>query len=309
MSLIKIAKQVIETEIQGLDYMSNQLNDDFLKAIDAIISTKGRTIICGMGKSGIIGRKIAASFASTGTVSFFIHPGEAFHGDLGMVKKEDVFVAISNSGETDEVLKLLPFLKENGNFIISITGNEQSSLARNSHCHLNIGIPKEACPLQLAPTTSTTATLVMGDALTVALMNKRKFRLESFARFHPGGSLGRKLLCKVEDVMHFENLPIVSEDASFIEVIHSISNGKLGVTIVKSEDGNWGLITDGDLRRAMEKQGKDVFDIQSKDFASYSPLSISFDMKMHDAIEIMDKSKVSSLLVMKNNSLVGILKK
>ncbi|MCA2016118.1 SIS domain-containing protein, partial [Vibrio tritonius] len=190
MSIISCAREVIETEICGLQHVATQLDDSFEQAIKAILNTKGRTIICGMGKSGIIGKKIAASFASTGTPSFFMHPGEAFHGDLGMVKREDVFIAISNSGETDEVLKLLPFLRDNGNYVIAITGKPNSTLATAAHCHLNIAVPKEACPYQLAPTSSTTATLVMGDALTITLMEQRDFKPENFARFHPGGSLG-----------------------------------------------------------------------------------------------------------------------
>ena len=260
-SSIDIAREVIQTEIEGLDYMARRLGSEFEVAINAIINTKGRTIICGMGKSGIIGKKIAASFASTGTPSFFMHPGEAFHGDLGMVKPEDVFIAISNSGETDEVLKLLPFLRDNDNFVIAITGKENSTLASNSHCHLDIAVPKEACPLQLAPTSSTTATLVMGDALTVALMDVRGFKPENFARFHPGGSLGRRLLSKVRDEMFSDNLPSVSSDTDFTSVIHKISSSHLGLTLVNLNNETLAIITDGDLRRAMESKGRDAFDL------------------------------------------------
>lgn len=260
MDVIKIAQNVIRTEIEGLSYMSERIGDEFTEAVDAILSTKGRTIICGMGKSGIIGKKIAASFASTGTPSFFMHPGEAFHGDLGMVKPEDVFVAISNSGETEEVLKLLPFLKDNGNYIIAITGRVNSTLARNSNCHLDIAVPKEACPHQLAPTSSTTATLVMGDALTVALMDSRNFQPENFARFHPGGSLGRRLLSKVKDEM-IVDLPTINGESDFPSVIHAISNGKLGVVLVEQKN-DIAIITDGDVRRAMNTYGKQVFDLK-----------------------------------------------
>lgn len=309
MNVIDIAKDVIKTEIIGLDYMSSQLGDEFIEAIKAIISTNGRTIICGMGKSGIIGKKIAASFASTGTPSFFMHPGEAFHGDLGMVKPEDVFIAISNSGETDEVLKLLPFLRDNGNYIIAITGRPESTLAKNSHCHLNIEVPKEACPLQLAPTSSTTATLVMGDALTVALMSERNFKPENFARFHPGGSLGRRLLSKVQDEMFSDNIPSVASDADFTSIIHKISSSHLGLTLVNLNDDSLAIITDGDLRRAMESKGRDAFDLVAKDIASINPATISPEANIQKAYEIMESRGITSLVVVETNSVVGILKK
>ncbi|WP_063660015.1 KpsF/GutQ family sugar-phosphate isomerase [Aliivibrio fischeri] len=308
-SSIDIAKQVIRTEIEGLDYMAKRLGSEFEVAINAIINTKGRTIICGMGKSGIIGKKIAASFASTGTPSFFMHPGEAFHGDLGMVKPEDVFIAISNSGETDEVLKLLPFLRDNGNFVIAITGKENSTLATNSHCHLDIAVPKEACPLQLAPTSSTTATLVMGDALTVALMDVREFQPENFARFHPGGSLGRRLLSKVQDEMFSDNIPSVASDADFTSIIHKISSSHLGLTLVNLKDDSLAIITDGDLRRAMESKGRDAFDLVAKDIASINPASISPTANIQKAYEIMESKGITSLIVVESNSVVGILKK
>ncbi|OCH28670.1 arabinose-5-phosphate isomerase [Aliivibrio fischeri] len=308
-SSIDIAKQVIQTEIEGLDYMAKRLGSEFEVAINTIINTKGRTIICGMGKSGIIGKKIAASFASTGTPSFFMHPGEAFHGDLGMVKPEDVFIAISNSGETDEVLKLLPFLRDNGNFVIAITGKENSTLATNSHCHLDIAVPKEACPLQLAPTSSTTATLVMGDALTVALMDVREFQPENFARFHPGGSLGRRLLSKVQDEMFSDNIPSVASDADFTSIIHKISSSHLGLTLVNLKDDSLAIITDGDLRRAMESKGRDAFDLVAKDIASINPASISPESNIQKAYEIMESKGITSLIVVESNSVVGILKK
>ncbi|HIF9263972.1 TPA: KpsF/GutQ family sugar-phosphate isomerase [Photobacterium damselae] len=309
MSVVDIAKSVIKTEILGLDYMSSQLGDEFIEAVNAIISTTGRTIICGMGKSGIIGKKIAASFASTGTPSFFMHPGEAFHGDLGMVKPEDVFIAISNSGETDEVLKLLPFLRDNGNYIIAITGRPESTLAKNAHCHLNIEVPKEACPLQLAPTSSTTATLVMGDALTVALMSERNFKPENFARFHPGGSLGRRLLSKVRDEMVKDNLPVVLINDHFSTVINVISAGQLGLCLVMDENELVGIITDGDIRRSMETHGKNVFDLLAESIVTRSPLSISPDVSIQVAYEQMHDKNVTSLVVLEANTLVGVIKK
>ncbi|WP_122055912.1 SIS domain-containing protein [Vibrio sp. Evd11] len=308
-SSIDIAREVIQTEIEGLDYMARRLGSEFEVAINAIINTKGRTIICGMGKSGIIGKKIAASFASTGTPSFFMHPGEAFHGDLGMVKPEDVFIAISNSGETDEVLKLLPFLRDNDNFVIAITGKENSTLASNSHCHLDIAVPKEACPLQLAPTSSTTATLVMGDALTVALMDVRGFKPENFARFHPGGSLGRKLLSRVRDEMIPHPLPTVSYCSNFSDVMLSISSGKLGLTLVENDDASISIITDGDLRRALINKGSLAFDLTAQDMFSVNPITISSDCSMQMAFDKFESQGITSLLVIEDRHIVGLLKK
>lgn len=308
-SSIDVAKQVIQTEIDGLSYMAKRLGSEFEVAINAINNTKGRTIICGMGKSGIIGKKIAASFASTGTPSFFMHPGEAFHGDLGMVKSEDIFIAISNSGETDEVLKLLPFLHDNDNFIIAITGKKNSTLATNSHCHLDIAVPQEACPLQLAPTSSTTATLVMGDALTIALMKVRGFKPENFARFHPGGNLGRRLLSQVKDEMYSGSLPSVTPNADFTTIINKISSSHLGLTLVNLNNDCVAIITDGDLRRAMESKGRDAFDLKAKDIASISPVSISPGSNIQEAYEVMEDKGITSLIVIDDNSVVGILKK
>ncbi|WP_247664828.1 KpsF/GutQ family sugar-phosphate isomerase [Pseudoalteromonas sp. MMG010] len=305
---IETAKEVINIEVAGLKHMSTNLGNDFSQAVSTIIDTKGRVIICGMGKSGLIGKKIVASLASTGTPSFFMHPGEAFHGDLGMVKPEDIFIAISNSGETDEVLKLLPFLNDNENFIIGMTGDADSTLAKHSHCHLNVAVPKEACPLQLAPTSSTTAALVMGDALTVALMEERNFKPENFARFHPGGSLGRRLLSKVKDEMVNENLPVVSSDAPLLDVINTISSGKLGIALVKNKTLINAIITDGDLRRAMEKYGKNVFDLKASDIATINPLSTTSDSSYQLAFELMHEKGISSLVVKESENIVGVLK-
>lgn len=309
MSSYEVAQRVIKIEIEALKAIEQQLDEQFDYAVQLILNTTGRTIICGMGKSGIIGKKIAASFASTGTPSFFMHPGEAFHGDLGMVTPDDVFIAISNSGETIEVLKLLPFLKDNNNKIIAITGNVNSTLANNAHHHLNIAVPEEACPLQLAPTSSTTATLVMGDALTVALMEARSFQPENFARFHPGGSLGRKLLSKVSDEMVSQNLPLVGEETPITEVINVMSKGTLGLTLVVSDNEARALITDGDLRRAIEKHGKDLFDLKAKHIANSSPVSIAPNVSIAMAYEAMQYNKINSLIVCDNKKVVGILKK
>ncbi|MEF1327660.1 KpsF/GutQ family sugar-phosphate isomerase [Vibrio sp. M260121] len=307
MDIIKIAKDVIQTEVDGLIYMGAHIDSSFTQAVNAILTARGRTIICGMGKSGIVGKKIAASFASTGTPSFFMHPGEAFHGDLGMVKPEDVFIAISNSGETDEVLKLLPFLRDNGNYVIALTGKSGSTLAKNAHCHLDIAIPKEACPHQLAPTSSTTATLVMGDALTVALMESREFLPENFARFHPGGSLGRRLLSKVSDEMVSE-FPLVKESADFTSVVHAISDGKLGLVLVEVEQG-LAIITDGDVRKAMNANGKQVFDLKARDILTLNPAKISGSASTQSAYEVMENKKITSLIVVEDERVIGVLKK
>src|ERR1700740_1849570 len=243
------AKRVFDIEIESLKEVANSIGDDFAAAVDAILESKGKLIVAGVGKSGLIGRKIAATLASTGTPSFFLHPGEAFHGDLGMVEPNDMVILISYSGETDEVLKIIPFLKWNKNKIISITGNPGSTIAKNSDHHLNVCITREACPLELAPTSSTTTTLVMGDALAVALMEARQFQHEDFARFHPGGNLGHKLLTKVKHEMRTDNLPFIHPDASFTELLLRMSEGRLGMVIVGDRNYVKGVVTDGDLRR------------------------------------------------------------
>lgn len=309
MNILSIAKEVIEIEIEGLQTIISKLDGQFEQAVNAIICSSGRVIICGMGKSGIIGKKIAASFASTGTSSFFMHPGEAFHGDLGMVRSEDVFVAISNSGETDEVLKLLPFLRDNKNTIIGITGNSESTLAENSHFHLDISVPKEACHLQLAPTTSTTATLVMGDALTVALMKVRDFQPEHFARFHPGGSLGRRLLGKVSDETISENLPIISYSTGIADVINAITDGRLGVALIKENGRVDAIVTDGDLRRALEEHGSSIFELTAKDICTLNPISIIPNVRIQVAYELMENKKINCLLVQNKSEFIGVIKK
>lgn len=309
MNSYDVAKRVINIEIDALKALTQQLDEQFNNAVQLILNTAGRTIICGMGKSGIIGKKIAASFASTGTPSFFMHPGEAFHGDLGMVTPDDVFIAISNSGETTEVIKLLPFLKDNKNKIIAITGNPDSTLASNAEYHLNISVPEEACPLKLAPTSSTTATLVMGDALTVALMESRSFQPESFARFHPGGSLGRKLLSKVGDEMISKNLPLVKQETPLTEVINIMSKGLLGLTLVVCDNEVKALITDGDLRRAIEKYGKDLFDLKAKHIASSFPVIIGPEASIAIAYDVMHEKKINCLIVCDKKEVIGILKK
>lgn len=308
--ILQIAEDVISKEIQSLHELIYNLDENFSKCVEAILSTKGRVIISGIGKSGIIARKFSASLASTGTPSYFLHPAEAFHGDLGMVLRDDIFIAISNSGETDELLKLIPSLKNNGNFIISITGNVNSTLASHSNCKLNISVSEEACNLKLAPTSSTTATIALGDAITVALMKIRNFTPENFALLHPGGALGRKLLSNVKDEM--VSLPkfILDSDDGFDKVVNCISSGHLGFSIVKGSDANkYSIITDGDLRRAIEKYSRDVFTKKASEIASTHPLSINSDARTEQAFEYMEQNKVNFLLVMEDNCLIGVIKK
>jgi arabinose-5-phosphate isomerase len=293
----EIAKKVFRIESREIANLSNYLTKDFDNTIQLIIASSGKLIISGMGKSGIIGKKIAASLASTGTPSFFLHPGEAYHGDLGMIEPDDVLLLISNSGETDEVLKIIPFLKNNGNSIISMSGNPDSTLAKNSNFHLNIQVSEEACPLQLAPTSSTTTTLVMGDAIVVALMGKRDFQPESFARFHPGGSLGKKLLTKIGDIMS-KKIPSCKVTESFSEVVHMISKGKQGLVIVTtSSDQMVGVITDGDIRRNMDSLGKNAFDRSASEIMNVKPLTINSSASIVDVNEKFSSNKVSSLIV------------
>ena len=304
----KLAQEVFEIESKEIASLSKRLTDDFEKAINAILQSSGKLIVSGMGKSGIIGKKIAATLASTGTPSFFLHPGEAYHGDLGMIEKNDIVLLISNSGETDEVLKLIPFLKHQKNCTISMSGNDDSTLAKNTNYHLNIAVDKEACPLFLAPTSSTTATLVMGDALAVTLMKLRDFKEENFAKFHPGGSLGRRLLTTVGDVMKKKNLPIISSQATIKEVIQRISEGMLGLVVIIDNNKIIGIITDGDIRRAMESREKDFFNLKAEDLMSNHPKLIYESDKLISASNIMSQHKINSLLVVnESNDLVGVV--
>ena len=307
MDIELIAKEVFEIESSAIANLAKNIDENFKKAIEAILECSGKLIVCGMGKSGIIGKKIAATMASTGTPSFFLHPAEAYHGDLGMIEKEDIVLLISNSGETDEVLKIIPFLKEQRNIIIAMSGNPLSTLAKNSTYHLNIHVEKEACPLQLAPTSSTTATLVMGDALAITLMKLRDFKESDFAQFHPGGSLGRRLLTRVEDVMKKENLPIVSKESSIKEIINSVSKARLGLAVVQEANSTIGIITDGDIRRAMEEFEDTFFRLKAEDLMTKNPKTIQKEKKLIDAQNLMNEYKVNSLLVIDKNQLCGVV--
>ena len=308
MDIKKQAREVFEIEAKEIASLSHRLTDDFENAIHAIHQSSGKLIVSGMGKSGIIGKKIAATLASTGTPSFFLHPGEAYHGDLGMIEHNDIVLLISNSGETDEILKLIPFLRHQKNITIAMSGNEESTLAKNTKYHLNISVEKEACPLLLAPTSSTTATLVMGDAIAVTLMKLRNFKEENFAKFHPGGSLGRRLLTTVGDVMKSQELPTTNSNATIKEVIQSITQGKLGLVVILDESRIKGVITDGDIRRAMESQEKEFFGLFAKDLMSIHPKLIHENEKLITASTMMSENKINSLLVVNsNNDFVGVV--
>lgn len=302
-----IARRVFDIEIEALQHVADLLDDSFNEVVDVILQSTGKVIVSGIGKSGLIGKKIAATLSSTGTPSFFLHPGEAFHGDLGMVGPNDLIVLISYSGETDEVLKVIPFLKWNNNTIIAITGNKESTIAKNSSYHLYVKVPREACPLELAPTSSTTAALVMGDALAIALMEARKFQHHDFARFHPGGSLGRKLLVKVKDLMRTDKLPFINEDASFMDLLLSMSAGRLGMVMVGYESKIKGIVTDGDLRRALLRH-PDTSTLAIADIMTVNPIIIDGDEFVGRAEQIMIEKKITTLLIgsSQNRSIAGV---
>jgi arabinose-5-phosphate isomerase len=291
-----IARRVFDIEIASLKQVAAALDEEFDRAVQAIQAVTGKLIVAGIGKSGIIGKKIAATLSSTGTPSFFLHPGEAFHGDLGMVGKEDAVLLISYSGETDEVLKIIPFLKHNRNLLIGITGNPESTIAKNCNYHLNVRISNEACPLELAPTSSTTATLVMGDALAVALMTVKNFQQEDFARYHPGGSLGRKLLTRVSDKMRTDALPFIQPDASFTELLLRMSEGRLGMVIVGDKTQAKGIVTDGDLRRALLRNNN-INELHITEMMTANPVIISADEFVAAAEHLMIEKKIATLLV------------
>lgn len=302
------ALNTFRAEAEAVHSLAGQLTDDFEKAVRAILATHGKVIVTGMGKSGLVGRKIAATLASTGTPSFFLHPGEAYHGDLGMIEAGDIVLALSNSGQTDEVLRLIPYLQECGNTVIAMTGNAGSTLAKNSTYHLDVSVKSEACPLSLAPTCSTTAQLAMGDALAVALMNERGFRAEDFARFHPGGSLGRRLLTRVGDVMRSEHLPTASPSSRLGEVIITISDARMGVAVILDEGKIAGIVTDGDVRRAMLKYGARFFDITADEIMTRTPKTVSVADRLTDAEQLMQDNKIHSLIVVdRDGKLAGIV--
>lgn len=304
---LAIAQQTLDIEIAALKAMRQRLDHRINKAVEIVLEMRGRVVVVGMGKSGIIAQKIAATLASTGTSAFFVHPGEAFHGDLGMIKPIDVALLISNSGETEEVLRILPFLQYQKNKIIAMTGKMQSTLAQHADVVLDVGVEREACKNNLAPTSSTTNTLAMGDALAVALTEKRNFQPEDFARFHPGGSLGRRLLTRVQDVMCKEPLPVCAPTSSFREVVNAITYGRLGLTLVMDDEVLCGIITDGDVRRAFDVY-EDVKSLHAEKIMTANPLTINADTRFADAESYMREKKVSALVVQDTaGKTVGVL--
>ena len=308
MTIREYAIQCIKDEAQAVLDLIPQLDEDFDRAVELILSCRGKLIVTGVGKSGHIGAKIAATLASTGTPSFFINPLDVYHGDLGVMSKGDVVLAISNSGQTDELLRFIPMVLHMQIPIIGMSGNPQSLLAKYSTYHLNVSVEKEACPLNLAPTSSTTAALVMGDALAVALMEKRNFQPQDFAQFHPGGELGKRLLTTAQDVMMTEHLPILSSDMHLGEAIILVSKGKLGLGVAIKDNRIEGLITDGDIRRAMEKWQAEFFNRTVADIMTRTPKTVSPQTKISEIQKIMNKNKIHNVLVVDNaNHLLGIV--
>lgn len=297
--IIDQARHVLAMEAAAIEALIPRINGQFTAAVNMILACKGRVIITGMGKSGLVGKKIAATLASTGTPSFFLHPAEGIHGDLGMVTSDDIVIAISNSGETNEIISIIPAIKRIGASIIAMCGREISSLVQNSDIFLDVAVEREACPLGLAPTSSTTATLALGDALAVALLSERNFTPEDFALFHPGGSLGRKLLLTVENVMHSgEDNPIVTLDKTVKEALFVITAKGLGVTTVIDDGGRLvGIITDGDIRRGLEK-GHEFLDKQVEAIMTKTPRTITKEKLAAQALNIMEKNKPRPITVL-----------
>ena len=307
--ILKIGKKVIRIEAEAVAGLEENLNSEFVHAVDVIYKSKGRVVLTGMGKSGLIARKIVATLNSTGTAAIYLHPTDALHGDLGMVRKEDVVIIISKSGVTEEIGKLLPMFKRMDVKLIAMSANPDSVLVRESDIFLNIAVKEEACPHDLAPTSSTTATLVMGDALSVALLEKRGFTAEDFAMLHPGGSLGKRLSLKIEEIMIKDNgIPVVTEHASIKDIILEMTSKRLGATCVVDNKGRLiGMITDGDLRRLLEKT-MDIKDLTASDFMSKKPKVTQKDYLASFALQQMENYKITSLVVVdSSNKPIGIL--
>ena len=306
--IIDIARQVVDDEVQALIGLKKYIDENFEKIIDAIYECKGRLIFTGVGKSGHISKKISATLSSTGTSSFFMHSTEAFHGDLGMIQNDDIVVAISYSGETEDLLKTIPIIKRLGCSVIGVSGNHESTLSKISDYHQLIKVEKEACPLDLAPTSSATATLVWGDALAISLMNKKDFKPEDFAKSHPGGTLGKRLLLTANDIMASgTDIPVINHDDLSKDVIKTISEKGMGVTFVEDENKKIiGLITDGDIRRAIDKSNY-FFDMTAQDFMSKKFVSVASDDLASECLKIMAEKKIGCLAVMEANELVGVV--
>jgi arabinose-5-phosphate isomerase len=307
---IEQARNVLRIEAEAVQSLIERVNEGFVSAIDIIYSCKGRVAVTGMGKSGLIGKKIAATLASTGTPALFLSPAEGIHGDIGMVTRGDVVLAVSNSGDTDEIIRLLPALKRMEIKIISLTGNASSTLARSSDVHINVSVKEEACSMGVVPTASTTAALAMGDAIAVTLLNKRGFCEEDFALFHPGGSLGRRLLLTAADLMHTgDAIPSVVTGTLMKDAIIEISTKRLGITTVQDGKGRlMGVITDGDLRRGLEKRGEDFFSLTADDVMTHGPRTVVKNLMAARCVSLMEKHSITVLIITdSDNRVEGIL--
>lgn len=298
---VKTAIQCLRDEAEAILALIPHVSDDFTRAVDLVLRCKGKVVVTGVGKSGHIGAKIAATLSSTGTPSFFVNPLDVFHGDLGVITRDDVVIALSNSGQTDELLRFLPFLTSNQIPVISMTGNPLSLLAKNSTINLYSGVDREACPLGLAPTSSTTATLALGDALACALMVARGFEARDFAQYHPGGSLGRRLLTRARDVMQTEALPLIAPKTPMGEALLTMSNGRLGLLIALDEEGKVaGIVTDGDVRRAMERHREGFFESTVEQNMTRHPRTVHADTKIAEIETMMNTCKIHCVLVVDN---------
>jgi len=309
MDLIKIAQETFHIEADALNKAAQRLDQNFLDAVELIMNTKGKLIITGVGKSGLVGAKMAATFASTGTSSFFLHPTEALHGDLGMLGEDDTLLAISSSGESEDLTKILPHIKRFDIPLIGLTGQKASSLGRYADVFLDISVEKEACPLNIAPTTSTTLTMALGDALAVALMEKREFKKEDFASFHPGGSLGKKLFIKIKDLMRTETLPIIDEKTTVKDAVVSMSEGKLGTVLITDKKGKFiALLSDGDLRRALMNETFSL-DHSAITYATKNPKSYhNTELLASEALEIIENDRIQLLPITNEaDKIIGVL--
>jgi len=308
--LQQLARAVIETEAKSITDLADRIGNEFIQACQFMYDCKGRIVVVGMGKSGHIGAKIAATLASTGSPAFFVHPGEASHGDMGMITKEDTVLALSNSGETSEILTILPLIKRLGAPLVALTGNPGSTLATAADAHLDVSVEKEACPLGLAPTSSTTAALVMGDALAVSLLEQRGFTADDFALSHPGGALGRRLLLHIDDIMHSgDTIPVVSESASLSDALLEMTKKGLGMTAIVDTDGKMaGIFTDGDLRRVLDHGVVNVHETKIADVMTHNCKTAELGQLAAETLRMMDEFKINSLLVVDgNNKPVGAM--
>jgi arabinose-5-phosphate isomerase len=309
-NILDIARKVLRTEADAIYALSGRLENNFEKAVESIYECRGRVVVTGMGKSGLVGKKIAATLASTGTPAFFLHPAEAGHGDLGMVTSRDILLAISNSGETKEIVELIPFLKRFNLRLISVTGNPNSTLSRMADVSLDVSVKEEACPFGIVPTASTTATMAIGDALAVALLVKKGIKEEDFAFFHPGGSIGKKLLITVRDLMHKgDNIPKVFLDTPMSKAVIEMSSKRLGHTIVMDDSGRVaGIIADGDVRRGLEKWGGRLFELTAKEVMSKTPKTVREEELAAKALSLMESHSITALVVVDGDGrAIGIM--